>query len=53
VRQRGGRSEFSGEADLGIWGRYETTGHATTTHFHAKYRSKLDNGTFEMERPAN
>jgi hypothetical protein len=50
VKQRGPRSEFRGAADLGVWGRYETTGYATTTQFHATYRSKFDHGTFEMRR---
>jgi hypothetical protein len=50
VKQRGPRSEFRGAADLGMWGRYETTGYATTTQFHATYRSKFDHGTFEMRR---
>jgi hypothetical protein len=50
VKQRGPRSEFRGAADLGMWGRYETTGYATTTQFHATYRSKFDYGRFEMQR---
>jgi hypothetical protein len=50
VKQRGPRSEFRGAADLGVWGRYETTGYATKTQFHATYRSKFDYGTFEMRR---
>jgi len=50
VKQRGPRSEFRGAADLGIWGRYETAGYATTTQFRATYRSKFDYGTFEMRR---
>ena len=50
VKQRGPRSEFRGAADLGVWGRYETTGSATRTQFHATYRSKFDYGTFEMQR---
>ena len=50
VKQRGSRSEFRGTADLGVWGRYETTGYATATRFHATYRSKFDYGTFEMRR---
>ena len=50
VTQRGPRSEFRGAANLGVWGRYETTGHATQTQFHATYRSKFDYGTFEMQR---
>jgi hypothetical protein len=50
VKRRGPRSEFRGAADLGVWGRYETTGHATGTQFRATYRSKLDYGTFEMQR---
>jgi hypothetical protein len=50
VTQRGPRSEFRGAANLGVWGRYETTGHATRTRFHATYRSKFDYGTFEMQR---
>jgi hypothetical protein len=50
VTQRGPRSEFQGAADLGIWGRYETTGSATRTQFHATYRSKFGYGTFEMQR---
>ena len=50
VTQRGPRSEFRGAANLGVWGRYETTGHATRTQFHASYRSKFDYGTFEMQR---
>jgi hypothetical protein len=50
VTQRGPRSEFRGAANLGVWGRYETAGHATRTQFRATYRSKFDHGTFEMER---
>ena len=50
VTQRGQQSEFRGAANLGVWGRYETTGHATKTQFHASYRSKFDYGTFEMQR---
>jgi len=50
VKQRGPRSEFRGAAHLGVWGRYETTGYATKTQFHATYRSKFDYGTFEMQR---
>jgi hypothetical protein len=50
VTQRGPRLEFRGAANLGVWGRYETTGHATRTQFHATYRSKFDDGTFEMQR---
>jgi hypothetical protein len=50
VKRRGPRSEFRGAANLGVWGRYETTGHATRTQFHATYRSKFDYGTFEMQR---
>ncbi|HEY5706193.1 MAG TPA: hypothetical protein VIS96_11530 [Terrimicrobiaceae bacterium] len=49
VKQRGPRSEFRGAAHLGMWGRYETTGYATRTQFHAAYRSKFDYGTFEMQ----
>ena len=50
VQQRGPRYNFLGAANLGVWGRYETTGYATATQFHANYRSKFDYGTFEMER---
>ena len=50
VKQRGRRSEFRGAADLGVWGRYETSGYATAAQFHATYRSKFDYGTFEMRR---
>jgi hypothetical protein len=50
VEQRGRRWEFHGGANLGVWGRYETTGYATPTQFHAKYRSKFDYGTFDMRR---
>ena len=50
VTPRGRRSEFQGAANLGVWGRYETTGYATRTQFRAKYRSKFDYGTFEMQR---
>jgi hypothetical protein len=50
VTQQGPRSEFRGAANLGVWGRYETAGHATRTQFRATYRSKFDHGTFEMER---
>jgi hypothetical protein len=50
VTQRGPRSEFQGAAHLGVWGRYETTGYATRTRFHATYRSKFGYGTFEMQR---
>jgi hypothetical protein len=50
AKRRGSRSEFRGAANLGVWGRYETTGHATRTQFHATYRSKFDYGTFEMQR---
>jgi hypothetical protein len=50
VTPRGPRSEFRGAANLGVWGRYETTGYATRTQFRAAYRSKFDHGTFEMQR---
>jgi hypothetical protein len=50
VKQRGPRSEFRGAANLGVWGRYETTGYATARRFLATYRSKFDDGTFEMQR---
>jgi hypothetical protein len=50
VKRRGPRSEFRGAANLGVWGRYETTGYATRSQFQATYRSKFDYGTFEMER---
>jgi hypothetical protein len=50
VTQRGPRSEFRGAANLGVWGRYETTGYASKTQFRATYRSKFDYGTFEMQR---
>lgn len=50
VKQRGARSEFQGAADLGIWGRYETSGYATKKQFRAAYRSKFDHGTFTMQR---
>jgi hypothetical protein len=50
VKQRGPRFQFRGAANLGVWGRYETTGYATRTQFRAAYRSKFDHGTFEMRR---
>ena len=50
VTQTGRRSDFRGAANLGVWGRYETRGHATRTQFYATYRSKFDYGTFEMQR---
>jgi hypothetical protein len=50
AKQRGSRSEFQGAANLGLWGRYETTGYATRTQFRATYRSKFDHGTFAMQR---
>jgi hypothetical protein len=50
VHERGPRFNFLGAANLGVWGRYETTGYATATQFHATYRSRLDYGTFEMRR---
>ena len=50
VTQTGRRSDFRGAANLGVWGGYETRGHATRTQFHATYRSKFDYGTFEMQR---
>ena len=50
VKRRGPRSEFRGAAHLGVWGRYETTGYATRSQFHAAYQSKFDHGTFEMQR---
>jgi hypothetical protein len=53
VKPRGPRWEFRGAANLGMWGRYETTGYATATQFHAKYRSKFDYGTFDLERVRN
>ena len=52
VKKRAGRSEFRGAADLGVWGRYESTGYATANQFRATYRSKFDHGTFEMQRAA-
>jgi hypothetical protein len=53
VQQRGPRFKFLGAANLGVWGRYETTGYATATQFHATYRSKFDYGTFAMQRVAH
>ena len=50
VTQTGRRSDFRGAANLGVWGRYETRGHATRTQFYATYQSKFDYGTFEMQR---
>jgi hypothetical protein len=50
VKQRGLRTEFRGAADLGVWGRYQTTGYATAAQLRATYRSKFDHGTFEMRR---
>jgi hypothetical protein len=50
VKQRGPRSEFRGAANLGVWGRYETTGYATRSQFRAAYQSKFDHGAFEMKR---
>ena len=50
AKRRGWRSEFHGAANLGVWGRYETTGYATRTQFLATYRSKFDHGTFAMQR---
>ena len=50
VHQRGPRFNFLGAANLGVWGRYETTGYATHRQFHARYRAKFDYGTFDMRR---
>lgn len=50
---RNGSWDFRGEEDLG-WlagGVYHYTGSATPTNFHSTYRSKYDQGTFEMSRP--
>jgi hypothetical protein len=53
VKRRGENSQFRGAAHLGLWGRYETTGDATARQFRAKYRSKFDHGTFDMQRVSN
>ena len=52
ARQRGARIDFSGVAKLPSWagGRYTSIGHATRTDFIATYKSKYDDGRFEMKR---
>lgn len=46
---------FSGEEDLGklAGGVYHYEGTASGTNFHSTYRSKYDQGVFEMNRPGN
>ncbi|MEM7145114.1 MAG: hypothetical protein AAF591_08240 [Verrucomicrobiota bacterium] len=41
----------TGESDLGPFGLFHHQGHINDDHFHADYRSKNDQGTFEMSRP--
>ncbi|MGZ8899888.1 MAG: hypothetical protein ACXW3Z_07315 [Limisphaerales bacterium] len=51
--QRAGRTILSGESNLG-WlsgGVYSYQGEATPESFFSTYKSKHDNGTFEMKRP--
>jgi hypothetical protein len=52
VTKHGARCEFRGTSNLPAWagGHYETSGHATKTDFTADYRSKFDDGRFEMKR---
>lgn len=50
--QHGTRIDFCGAADLPSWagGRYATSGSASRTDFSATYKSKYDEGRFEMKR---
>jgi hypothetical protein len=52
--QHGERIDFHGESNLPSWagGRYTSNGHATRTDFTAIYKSKYDDGRFEMKRVA-
>ena len=53
VRRANDTFQFNGEADLG-WlagGTYRYEGSATATNFFSTYRSKYDQGTFQMTRP--
>jgi hypothetical protein len=49
----GDKHVLRGAADLANWagGRYEYAGTATPTHFTCTYRSRHDQGIFEMKRP--
>jgi hypothetical protein len=45
--------EFDGEADLGrLGGTYFYEGRATPTNMVSTYKSKYDNGRFELKRPS-
>lgn len=50
----GTRFTFTGESNLGklAGGTYTYAGSADPSNFSATYRSKYDQGTFEMKRPA-
>ncbi len=53
VERTNGVYRFEGEADLG-WlagGIYHYEGEATAEHFFSRYRSRQDQGTFDMRRP--
>lgn len=53
VQPHNGGWEFNGEENLGkmAGGVYYYEGRASPTNFLSTYRSKYDNGTFEMQRP--
>ncbi len=42
---------FTGDADLGpLWGVFHYDGHTDGRQFHSTFKSRVDNGTFEMVR---
>lgn len=53
VEEHNGLFKFRGEADLGrlAGGKYQYEGTATATNYSSTYRSKYDQGTFQMVRP--
>jgi len=52
TKQHGARHDFSGYTDLPAWagGRYSYDGYVEGDTFSARYKSKYDEGRFEMKR---
>ena len=53
ARETSGVYSFDGQADLGrlAGGVYSYAGTASTTNFHSSYKSKYDQGNYDMRRP--
>jgi len=53
VMESNGVWQFTGQEDLGSMagGMYHYEGHTSPTEFQSTYRSKYDQGVFEMKRP--